>query len=133
MGQPITTQSEGICFAFPDVCLTPAPPSPDVPIPYPNMGQLSAAKNVAESVFAGGSKVITSNSQIDTTTGDEAGTSGGVAAPGNVGKEVKFVTFSQSVFAEGNNVVRMFDTTTQNGGNAVGQVLGGVPNILVGG
>ncbi|MFN7131889.1 MAG: PAAR-like domain-containing protein, partial [Myxococcales bacterium] len=28
-----------MCLAFPDVCLTPAPPAPaPVPIPYPNIG-----------------------------------------------------------------------------------------------
>ena len=31
------TQAGGMCFAFPDVCLTPTPAGP-VPIPYPNMG-----------------------------------------------------------------------------------------------
>jgi hypothetical protein len=128
MGQPITTKSTGICFAFPDVCLTPAPPSPSpVPIPYPNIGQLQSVQSEAGTVLVGGNPVVTSNSEIPTTTGDEAGS----ASP-TKGK-VQFVTFSQSVFAEGHNVVRMFDTTTQNGGNAVGQVLGGVPNVLVGG
>jgi hypothetical protein len=49
------------------------------------------------------------------------------------GGKVEFATFSLTVKAEGSNVVRMFDTTKQNNGNAVGQVLGGVPNVLVGG
>lgn len=127
MGQPITTKGQGICFAFPDVCLTPAPPSPSpVPVPYPNIGQLSDASGTASSVKAGGSEVVTSASEIPTTTGNEP------ANPPIQGK-VQFVSFSMTVKAEGNNIVRMFDTTTQNAGNAVGQVLGGFPTVLVGG
>jgi hypothetical protein len=129
MGQPITTKGPGICFAFPDVCNTPAPPSPSpVPVPYPNIGMLSDATGTASSVKAGGNEVMTNASEIPTTTGDEAGT----AHPTTKGK-VQFVTFSSNVKAEGNFVVRMFDTTTQNAGNAVGQVLGGVPTVLAGG
>ena len=129
MGQPIATKGPGICFAFPDVCLTPAPPSPSpVPVPYPNIGMLSDATGTASSVKAGGNEVITQDSSISTTTGDEAGTSHATTKG-----EVRFVTFSGTVRAEGSFVVRMFDTTTQNAGNAVGQVLGGVPTVLVGG
>ncbi|MCA9290059.1 MAG: DUF4150 domain-containing protein [Phycisphaerales bacterium] len=37
---PAVTMMGGMSTAFPDVCLTPAPPSPSpVPIPYPNMAQ----------------------------------------------------------------------------------------------
>ncbi len=129
MGQPITT-TVGICFAFPDVCQTLVPGSPSpVPVPYPNIGQLSLAAPVASSVLVGGNPVVTSNSEIETTTGDEAGSAAG---PGTFAGKVVFKTSSQSVNAEGNGVVRMFDTTEQNNGNAVGTVLGGVPNVLVG-
>ena len=31
--------SNGISIAFPDVCKTPAPPAPFVPIPYPNIAK----------------------------------------------------------------------------------------------
>ena len=78
MGQPITTAGQGICFAFPDVCLTPAPPGPNVPVPYPNIGQLSSATGTANSVKAGGNVVVTKDSTVSSTTGDEAGTAGGV-------------------------------------------------------
>jgi hypothetical protein len=132
VGLPITTKAQGICFAFPDVCLTPAPPSSPVPIPYPNIGQLSEATGTASTVLAGGNEVVTSNSSIPTTSGDEAGSSGGVTS-GTIKGKVEFITFSMTVFAEGNNIVRLSDTTTQNDGNAVGQVLGGLPTVLVGG
>jgi len=128
MGKPITTKSQGICFAFPDVCSTPAAPSP-IPIPYPNIGQLSQVQDPTETVLVGGNPVVTSKSNIPTTTGDEAGTANG---PTSFAGKVEFVTFSNTVFAEDGNVVRMFDTTKQNQGNAVGNVLSGIPTVLVG-
>ncbi|MCH8988034.1 MAG: DUF4150 domain-containing protein [Chloroflexi bacterium] len=131
MGMPITTDDSGICFAFPNVCLTPTP-SGDVPIPYPSIGQLSDAKDTSEDVLAGGAKVVTTASIIENTSGDEAGTSGGVKS-GTNGKEVTFPQGSSSVFANSNAVIRMFDTTEQNSTNAVGTVLGGNPTVLVGG
>lgn len=135
MGKPITTTKGGICFAFPDVCLTPVPPSPSpVPIPYPNTGQLKDAMGTAtKKVLVGSEGIITSKSEIPylKTTGDEPGSLGGIIS-GTTKGEVKFVTYSISVKAEGSHVVRIFDSTTQNNGNAVGQVLAGVPNVLVG-
>lgn len=135
MGKPITTTKGGICFAFPDVCYTPAPPSPSpVAIPYPNTGQLVDAKPTAtKKVLVEAEGIITNKSKIPQTTGDEAGSAPpfGVIS-GSIKGEVKFVTYSISVKAEGGHVVRIFDSTTQNNGNAVGQVLAGVPNVLVG-
>ena len=36
---PVASKGGGSCAAFPDVCKTPAPPAPFVPIPYPHMAQ----------------------------------------------------------------------------------------------
>jgi len=131
MGQPITV-TDGICFAFPDVCLTPAPPSSPVPIPYPNIAQLSDATDTASDVNAGGKPVVTEASSIASSSGDEAGSSGGVSS-GTTKGECKFTTFSSTVKANGKGVVRLGDSTTQNKENAVGTVLGGLPTVLVGG
>ena len=133
MGKPITTKSTGICFAFPDVCWTPAPGSP-VPVPYPNIGQLLDADPVFDEVKAGGNPVVHIDSEILRTTGDEAGTKGGVANGGkHPGGKVEIISASSSVFVHGKGVVRMFDPTWQNDMNAQGTVLGGVPTVLVGG
>jgi len=35
--------SSGVSPSFPDVCKTPAPPAPFVPIPYPNIAKSSDA------------------------------------------------------------------------------------------
>lgn len=133
MGMPITTTT-GICYAFPNVCLTPSGPNL-VPIPYPSIGQLSDAQDACkqpEGVFAAGNPVVTTKSTIPSTTGDAAGKTGVVSGQ-QVGGKVEFPKGSTSVFAKENAVVRMFDQTKQNNGNCVGTVLGGVPTVLVGG
>jgi hypothetical protein len=129
MGKPITTTAQGICFAFPNVCKT---PPFGVPIPYPSIGKLADTQSAATSVKAGGSPVVLKRSKIQTTTGDAAGTGGGVIS-GTFGQEVEFLSASGSVFANGSAVVRMFDKTKQNHGNANGIVLGGFPRVMVGG
>jgi hypothetical protein len=126
MAQPITV-TDGICFAFPDVCQTPSP-SGTVPIPYPNIAQLSNATDTASTVKAGGKPVVTEASSVLRSSGDEAGTGG----PGPMGK-CTFTTFSKTVKANGKGIVRLGDSASQNGGNAVGTVLGGLPTVLVGG
>jgi hypothetical protein len=138
MGKPVTTKSAGICFAFPNVCFTPptSPASPNgIPIPYPSIGQLSSTSGTATSVRAGGNQVVVKASTINSTTGDSAGSLGGVRSQ-SFGGSVTFKTASGSVFAEGSEVVRMLDQTEQNNGpggaNAVGVVLGGFPTVLVG-
>jgi uncharacterized Zn-binding protein involved in type VI secretion len=131
MGQPITV-TDGLCFAFPDVCLTPAPPSPPIPVPYPNIAQLADATGTASNVNAGGKPVVTEASSISQSTGDDAGSNGGVTS-GTTKGECKFTTFSTTVKANGKGIVRLGDSTTQNKQNAVGTVLGGLPTVLVGG
>jgi hypothetical protein len=64
---------------------------------------------------------------IGSTTGDAAG------QPGTTSGPVEFASYSATVKAAGSEVVRMFDQTKQNNGNAVGIVLGGFPKVLVGG
>jgi len=132
MAKPIATKT-GICFAFPDVLLTPAPPAPDIPIPYPNIAQLSAANNASENVNAGGKNVITEASEIPKpTSGGEPGVNGGVKDAGKHLDACTFPEFSGTVKANGNGIVRQFDRTDQNGTNAVGMVMVGNPTVLVG-
>ncbi|MGD9749807.1 MAG: PAAR-like domain-containing protein [Acidimicrobiia bacterium] len=126
MPQPIAV-ADGICFAFPDILKTPSP-SGSTPVPYPNIAQLADAKRKARNVNAGGKAVITQDSEIPKSSGGEAGTGG----PGP-NKECTFTTASKTVKANGKAVVRQFDSTSQNGGNAIGQVMSGVATVLVGG
>lgn len=126
MPQPIAV-AKGTCFAFPDLLKTPAP-SGTVIMPYPNIAQLADAQDTASSVNAGGDPVIVKDSSIPSSTGGEAAT----VEPNRNGK-CTFTSASGSVFANGKAVVRQFDTTSQNGGNASGTVMSGVPTVLVGG
>jgi uncharacterized Zn-binding protein involved in type VI secretion len=126
MPQPIAVK-DGICFAFPDILQTPAAPSP-VPLPYPNIAQLSDATKTASSVNAGGKAVIVEDSEIASSSGGEAGTAG---APPN--QKCTFTSFSGTVKANGKKIVRQMDQTSQNNGNAVGMVMSGVSTVMVGG
>jgi uncharacterized Zn-binding protein involved in type VI secretion len=134
MAQPAAI-ADGMAVAFPDVCLTPAPPGPPVPVPYPNIAQLADATNTSAdggaAVFAGGKPILLENSEIAQSTGDEAGSNGGVSSGGTKGK-CTFTTFSQTVKIHGKGVVRFGDTTSQNGGNAVGSVLSIPVTVVVG-
>jgi Domain of unknown function (DUF4150) len=129
----------GIAFAFPDVCLTPAPPSAPVPIPYPNIAQLDQATGITDQdnkevlIGPGGNYALLMDSEVSTSTGDEAGSSGGVKSGGTKGA-CKIVMASNTVVygADQKGLARFGDTTEQNDGNAVGVVLSAFPTVLVG-
>lgn len=133
MARPIA-RTDGMCFAFPDVLQTPAPPGPPVPLPYPNIAQLADAEGAAEDVNAGGKPVVLADSTVPRSTGGEPGTGGGVVAPGKHLGACTFTSASRTVTANGKGVVRQGDTTEQNDGNATGTgtVLVGLPTVLVG-
>jgi len=129
MAKPIATKN-GICFAFPDILKTPTPGG-EVPLPYPNIAQLSAADKTATSVNAGGKPVIVKDSEIANSSGGEPGVGGGTTSGTHLGK-CTFAKSSETVKANGKGIVRQFDPTEQNGGNAKGQVMVGLPTVLVG-
>ena len=139
MSFPVATNKSGfICFAFPDVCKTPSPGG-TVPIPYPNVGQLSDAIQVSdistgtgEVKVAGNYVILANTSVIPQTSGDEAGSAGGVTS-GVIKGKAEFSQGSATVKIHGKPVVRMGDSTEQNQGNARGTVQGGVPTVLAGG
>ncbi|TVR60021.1 MAG: DUF4150 domain-containing protein [Gemmatimonadales bacterium] len=137
MGLPIAP-ADGIAFAFPNVCLTPVPSSSPVPIPYPNIAQLSDAQDVSDEggreLLVGGTPVLLVESTVASSSGDEAGTDGGVTSGSN-GGECEMTQGSGSVLygPHGRGIVRFGDPTSQNDGNAVGTVLSANPSVLVGG
>ena len=138
MGQPIAP-TQGIAFAFPDVCKTPAPPGPPVPMPYPNVAQLDQANGVTDEsnkeLLVGPSSlhVLLLDSEITTSTGDEAGSVGGVTS-GTIKGRCRVTQASSSVIygPSQKGIARFMDTTSQNDGNATGMVLGAFPTVLVG-
>jgi hypothetical protein len=108
--------SNGISIAFPDVCKTPAPPAPFVPIPYPNIAQSSDTAQGAGTVKCDGNPPCVKDSNFKMSTGDEAGSLMGIASNKIKGK-AEFVNFSFDVKFDGKNVARALDLMLHNDKN----------------
>jgi hypothetical protein len=108
--------SNGMTVAFPDVCLTPAPPGPPVPIPYPNIAMSSDTANGAKTVNADGNPICHKDSNFSRSSGDEAGVNKGVVSGTNMDK-AEFVSYSFDVKVEGKNVARALDLMLHNSKN----------------
>lgn len=104
-------------MALPDVCLTPAPPAPPIPIPYPNIAQAAAATGTVSKVLVENKEVVAEGSKIPNSSGDEAGSNGGVVSGMNMG-EVQPKQFSSKVIAGGKKMTFVTATSGHNGSNA---------------
>lgn len=111
-------QSNGMSIAFPDVCLTPTPAGP-VPIPYPNIAQSADVSGGPTSVKVDGAMPATKGATYAKSTGDEAGSAGGVAS-GCIKGAAEFVLYSFDVKLDGQNVCRLGDPLFHNRKNAFG-------------
>lgn len=114
---PASTKGGGTCFAIPDVCLTPAPPAPPVPIPYPNTGMVNQAKKTAKKVKFAKKAVVTKKSELSRTMGDEAGVNKGVASGMNMGK-LTWKMGTSKVKIEGQDCIRLTSMSGHNGMSA---------------
>ncbi|WNG20184.1 DUF4150 domain-containing protein [Cystobacter fuscus] len=112
----VTKDSNGVTIAFPDVCKTPMPPAGPVPIPYPNIAKSSDTADGSKNTTVEGNPVCLSSSNFSTSTGDEAGSAGGVASGKTKGK-AEFVNYSFDVKIEGKNVARALDPMLHNDKN----------------
>jgi hypothetical protein len=110
--------SGGMNMVFPDTCKTPTPGGP-VPIPYPNIGKSSDTSNGPKSVLVDGKMPMVKGAKYSTTTGDEAGSVGGVVS-GSTKGEAEFMMYSFDVKFEGKNVCRMGDPLFHNKKNIMG-------------
>lgn len=108
--------SNGTTMSFPDVCKTPAPPAPPIPIPYPNIAMSSDAADTASTVKADGNPIMLQSSKYARSSGDEAGSLFGVVSNKNMGTANPKM-FSMDVKADGKNVFRQLDIMTNNGGS----------------
>src|SRR5262245_8386688 len=97
----------------PDVCKTPSPGGP-VPIPYPNMSPDSNLTKGVASVTINGNPIANTDSQLSRSSGDEAGTAGGVVSSKNMGA-FGWPAGSIDVVADGKGVVRLLDSILTNG------------------
>jgi hypothetical protein len=112
----VSTKAGGQCFAFPDVCNVPSPGGP-VPTPLPNTAECRDAESTVDTVLVGNKEVIVETSRIPTSTGDEAGSLGGVVS-GVMRGPATFKTASAKVYAKGKRVVLHGAQTAHNGDNA---------------
>jgi hypothetical protein len=113
---PASTKGGGVAQAFPDVCKTPTPAGP-VPIPYPNIGQLAQATKTSAKVKIVDKETVTTNSEIPSSQGDNAGSAMGVKSS-TVMQKITFTKGSAKVKAEGHPVVYHFSSTMHNGASA---------------
>ena len=111
---PASTNGGGQCFAFPDVCKTPTPAGP-VPIPYPNIAMLNQASGgtVSSKVKIMGKKAATEATEITMSSGDEAGSVGGVVSNKMKGS-AKFKQGSSKVKIEGKGAAYLGAMVGQN-------------------
>ena len=109
--------SGGVTIAFPDVCKTPAPPAPPIPIPYPNIAKSSDTAQGSKKVKCDGNPICLKDSNFSTSTGDEGGTAGGGVVSNKTKGKAEFINFSFDVKVEGKNVPRAFDLMLHNDKN----------------
>src|SRR5215218_3212944 len=123
---PASTNGGGSCVAFPDACLTPAPPAPPVPVPYPNNAQLTQATSgtTSSKVKIMGKETATTNTEISMSSGDEAGNAPGGVASGVFKGGAKFMQGSGKVKAQGHPVCYLGSTIGQNGPGGKNQPMG---------
>jgi len=110
--------SGGMSTVFPDVCKTPSPGGP-IPIPYPNIGKSADTSGGPSSVKVEGNMPMVKGATYSTSSGDEAGTVGGVVSSTNMGV-CEFMMYSFDVKFEGKNVCRLGDPLFHNKKNIMG-------------
>ena len=126
------TSAGGTCMAFPDVCLTPAPPAPaPVPIPYPNVGVDPTDTGFVPNVLLTCTPAHNMSTQPVMSNGDNAGVMMGVAS-GTVMGPTRTVTAAFTVLVGGMPLARLTSVTIQNSTNAPGaKMVPSVTNVLV--
>jgi hypothetical protein len=110
--------SGGMSMTFPDVCKTPSPGGP-IPIPYPNIGKSADTSGGPTTVKTDGEMPMVKGAKYSVTSGDEAGSAGGVMSSSTKG-EAEFMMYSFDIKFEGNNVCRMGDPMFHNKKNVMG-------------
>jgi len=114
---PGSTKGGGMCMATPDVCKVPATPYPSIPTPFPNTGQLMQAMGTSLKVKFFAAEVVTIQTKIPMSQGDEAGVEGGVIC-GQIMGPIAFKKGSSKVLVEGQPCAYQTSVTAHNGNNA---------------
>ncbi|WP_437713427.1 DUF4150 domain-containing protein [Sorangium sp. So ce448] len=126
------TSAGGMCLAFPDVCLTPAPPAPaPVPVPYPNIAMEPTDVGFVPNVLMTCTPAHNLATMPMLTNGDNAGLATGVAS-GTVMGPARTVTGAFTVVVGGMPLARLTSMTIQNNTNAPGaKIVPSVTNVIV--
>jgi hypothetical protein len=112
-------QMSGQDMGFPDVCLTPAPPAPPIPIPYPNIAMGPTAIPNCPTILIMGAPIHNLATTIPMTNGDNAGVMMGVAS-GTVMGPSKHLTGAFTVLMNGMPASRLTSASLQNSTNCPG-------------
>ena len=110
--------SGGTSTVFPDVCKTPSPGGP-IPIPYPNVGQAAQTSGGPTTVTIDGAMPMTKDAKYSLTSGDEAGSAGGIVS-GSIKGEAEFMMYSFDIKLDGKNACRLGDPLFHNKKNIMG-------------
>lgn len=110
--------SGGMSIVFPDICKTPTPGGP-VPVPYPNIAMSSDTVGGPTTIKCDGGMPMVQGATYSMSTGDEAGSAGGVIS-GTIKGPAEFMLYSFDVKFEGKNVCRLGDPLYHNNKNAMG-------------
>jgi hypothetical protein len=95
--------SHGVVPLAPNVCITPAAPSP-LPIPYPIGGDTSSLDPGCDNVHVEGKKSMSTNSKVAAVHGNEAGTQKDILTGKTAGKAWALLG-APTVFFEGGMAV----------------------------
>ncbi len=110
------TQAGGMDTGFPDVCLTPAPPAPPIPIPYPNIANGPMGVPAVYNVLLSCAPTHNMGTSIPLTNGDNAGVATGVAS-GMVMGPARPITAAFTVLIGGKPVTRLSSSSIGNSTN----------------
>ena len=114
------SQMMGTDMGFPDVCLTPAPPSPaPSPIPYPNIAMGPMAIPNVPTILIMGMPVHNLGTTIPMTNGDNPGVMLGVAS-GTVMGPSRHLLGAFTVLYMGMPATRLTSVSLQNSTNCPG-------------
>ncbi|MCA8914884.1 MAG: DUF4150 domain-containing protein [Planctomycetes bacterium] len=115
---PASNKAAGQCMGMPDVCNVPAPPAPPVPTPFPNIAMCAQAQpgSFSLKVKVGGANALVQTSKITMSSGDEAGSLGGVMS-GMIKGPCEYKMGSMKVKFEGKGAAHLTSMVAQNGSN----------------
>jgi hypothetical protein len=125
------TQMMGMDMGFPDVCLTPAPPAPPIPIPYPNIAMGPTAIPNCPTILIMGMPAHNLATSIPMTNGDNAGLMTGVAS-GTVMGPSRHLTGAFTVLFNAMPASRLTSMSLQNSTNCPGaRIVPSQPLVLL--